>query len=219
MAKKEMNALRFKAYKAIKDKIIYLELKPGEKIFENMLAQSLNVSRTPVREALLMLEHEKLVTCNNSLGFIVKRFSTKDIEEYFALRNIIEDFVIPLVVEKITEEEIAGLKANVDEGEQLIREGADIRAIIRSESEFHELLYLAAKSDILYDTISGLVDKFQWFRAFALSVPEAAGSSLSHHKKIIDFIEEKNIKGFKRIMRIHLNEARRRIIGLPGLLL
>lgn len=219
MAKKEMNALRFKAYKSIKDKIIYLEFKPGEKIFESMVAQSLNVSRTPVREALLLLEHEKLVTCDNNLGFIVKRFSTKDIEEYFGLRIIIEDFVISLVVERITREEIVGLKANVDEGERLIREGADIRAIIRCESEFHELLYLAAKSDVLYDTVSGLVDKFLWFRAFALSVPEAAGSSLSQHKKIIDCIEEKNIKGLKKLMRIHLNEARRRIIGLPGLLL
>jgi len=118
--KKEANALRFKAYKAIKEKIIYLELRPGEKIFENALADSLNVSRTPVREALLMLEHEKLVVCTDSLGFIVRRFSTKDIEEYYALRYAIEEFVISLVVDKITEEEIAALQANVTEGEEII---------------------------------------------------------------------------------------------------
>ena len=59
--------MRFKAYKAIKEKIIYLDFKPGEKIFENVLAKSLNVSRTPVREALLMLEHEKLVTAVTAL--------------------------------------------------------------------------------------------------------------------------------------------------------
>ena len=217
--KKESNALRFKAYKAIKEKIIYLDLRPGEKIFENELAKSLNVSRTPVREALLMLEHEKLVTCNDSLGFIVRRFSAKDIGEYFALRNAIEEFVMLLLVEKITEEEIAGIKANIAEGERLITEGNDIRAIVRCESEFHELLYRAAKSDILYDTISGLVDKFQWFRALALSVPEAAGNSLSQHKKIIKLIEKKDIEGFKKMMRMHLDEARGRLMGLPGLLL
>jgi DNA-binding GntR family transcriptional regulator len=217
--KKESNALRFKAYKAIKEKIIYLDFKPGEKIFENELAKSLNVSRTPVREALLMLEHEKLVTCNESLGFIVRRFSAKDIGEYFALRNAIEEFVILLVMEKITEEEIAGLKANTAEGERLIREGSDIHTIVRTESEFHELLYRAAKSDILFDTISGLVDKFQWFRALALSVPEAAGSSLSQHKKIIKLIEKKDTEGFKKMMSMHLDEARGRIIGLIDILL
>jgi DNA-binding GntR family transcriptional regulator len=217
--KKESNALRFKAYKAIKEKIIYLDFKPGEKIFENVLAESLNVSRTPVREALLMLEHEKLVTCSDSLGFIVRRFNTKDIDEYYALRHAIEEFVIPLVVEKITEEEITDLKVNVAKGERLLSEGRDIQAIVRSESEFHVLLYRAAKSEILYDTISGLVDKFQWFRALALSVPDAARSSLSHHKKIIEFIETKDIGGFKKMMRMHLDEARGRLIGLPGLLL
>jgi len=219
MVKKETNALRFKAYQAIKEKIIYLDLKPGEKIFENMLSKSLNTSRTPVREALLMLQHEKLVTCDDSLGFIVKRFSAKDVQEYFALRKAIEDFVIPLVVEKITKEEIAGLKANISEGKRLVSKGGDIRAIIRSESEFHELLYRAAKSDILYDTVSGLVDRFQWFRALALSVPEAAGSSLSHHEEIINLIEKKDVKGFKKMMHMHLDEALGRIIGLPGILL
>ena len=217
--KKESSALRFKAYNAIKEKIIYLDFKPGEKIFEKMLARSLNVSRTPVREALLMLEHEKLVTCSDSLGFIVRKFNAKDIDEYYALRHIIEEFVAPLVVEKITEGEIAALKANVAEGEELLREGGDIRAIIRSESEFHEMLYKAAKSEILYDTISGLVDKFQWFRALALSVPESACSSLSHHKKIIEFIENRDIEGIKRMMHMHLDEARGRLIGLPGFLL
>jgi len=217
--KKESSALRFKAYKAIKEKIIYLELRPGEKIFENVLARSLNVSRTPVREALLMLEHEKLVTCSDSFGFIVRKFNAKDIDEYYALRHAIEEFVAPLVVEKITEEEMADLKANIAEGEALLSEGCDIQAIIRSESEFHEMLYRAAKSEILYDTISGLVDKFQWFRALALSVPEAARSSLSHHKKIIDFIENKDIEGMKKMMHMHLDEARGRLIGLPGFLL
>jgi DNA-binding GntR family transcriptional regulator len=218
MRKQETDALRFKAYKAIKDKIIYLELKPGEKIFENLLAKSLNVSRTPVREALLMLEHDKLVECNNSLGFIVRRFNAKDIDEYFALRKIIEDFVIDLVIGKITEEEISALRANVTNGEKMIKEG-NIHAIIRCETEFHELLYRAGKSDVLFENISNLVDKFQWFRSLALSVPGAARNSLSQHKQILLLIEEKDKKGSKQLMRSHLDEARSHVIGLPGLLL
>ena len=213
------SALRFKAYHAIKERIIYLEFKPGEKIFESALATSLQTSRTPVREALLMLQHEKLVTCSDSLGFIVRRFNRNDMDEYFALRRAIEDFVIPLVVEKITTKEIAGLKANVLKAGRLIREGGDIRAIVRIESEFHELLYRAAKSEILYDTISGLVDRFQWFRALALSKPEAPGSSLSHHKKMIELIEQKDIEGLKKLMGRHLDEARDNLSSLPGFLL
>ena len=218
MAKGKTTAFRFKAYQTIKEKIVNLELRPGEKIFENTLVESLNISRTPVREALLMLQQEKLVVCNESLGFIVRRFSAKDIEEFYALKKAIEEFVLSVVVERITEEEIGALKANIAEGERIIPEG-DIRAIVRCESEFHELLYRAAKSDILFETISGLVDKGHWVRALALSVPGAAASSLSHHREMVDLIETKNLKALKRMMRSHLDEARSGVLGLPGLLL
>ncbi len=218
MAKRETSALRFKAYTAIKEKLIYLEIKPGEKIFENELAKALNVSRTPVREALLMLEHEKLVFCSDSLGFMVRRFSANDMEEYFAVRNVIEEFVISLVVKRITEGEILDLENNINEAKKIIQEG-NIHKIVRCETEFHDILYKAAKSEVLFETISRLVDKFQLFRALALSVPGAAASSLAQHKKILDAVERKDVKGFKKLMRLHLEEAKGRVAGLPGLLL
>jgi DNA-binding GntR family transcriptional regulator len=215
--KKETSALRFQAYNTIKDQIIHLELRPGEKIFENALAESLKVSRTPVREALLMLEHERLVVCSGSLGFHVRRFSRKDLHDYFALRNAIEELALSLMMENITDEEIKALRANVAAGEQIIANG-DIRAFIDCESEFHEIIYKAAKSDLLFETVSALIDRFQWFRALALSLPGAA-RSLSHHKEIVGSIEAKNIKGVKKTMRSHLSEAEKRIASVPGILL
>jgi len=219
MGKREITtALRFKAYTAIKEKLIYLEIKPGEKVLETELAKALNVSRTPIREALLMLEHEKLVVCSDSLGFMVRRFSAKDVEEYFALRNVIEDFVISLVVKNITEDELSALKNNINEGKKIVKEG-DIHKIVRCESEFHDILYKIAKSEVLFETISRLVDKFQIFRALALSVPGSPGNSLAQHKTIVDLIEKKDVKALKKFMRLHLDEARGKVAGLPGLIL
>jgi hypothetical protein len=137
-----------------------------------------------------MLEHEKLVTCSDSLGFIVKKFNAKDINEYYALGHAIEEFVISLVVEKNNRRGNHRSKGNC-----------------------------SRRSTAPHDIISGLVDKFQWFKALALSVPDAARSSLSHYKRMIEFIENKNTGGFKGIMRMHLDGARGRLMGLPGLLL
>ncbi len=210
--------LRHKIYGLIKDKIINLELKPGQKISETELIKSLKTSRTPVREALLMLEHEKLVVCHDSLGFMVRRLEMKDVEEYFAIREVIENFVLSLVIKNISEDDIAALRQNVESGEETIKEG-DIRKIIKCETEFHEILYRATKSDVLIETISPLIDKFQWFRGLALSVPGAASSSLSQHRKMLDLIEKKDLKGLKRYMKAHLKEAKGRIKYLPGILL
>jgi DNA-binding GntR family transcriptional regulator len=218
MIKRDTGTLRFQAYRAIKEKIIYLDLRPGDKISENELAGLLKVSRTPVREALLMLEHEKLVVCSDSLGFQVTRFNSKDIHEYFSLRNAIEEFALSLVMENITEEEIAALKANVTAGKRIVAAG-DVKAIVRCETEFHEILYAAAKSDLLFETISNLVGRFQWLRALALTDPGAAANSLSQHRKMVGFIETKNVTSLKKAMKSHLKEAEGRLLRLPDILL
>lgn len=218
MEKNKAGVLRHQAYRLIKEKVINLELKPGDKVSEVELARSLNVSRTPVREALLMLEHEKLIICDDSMGFLVRRLNKKDVEEYFAIRNVIEEFVLALVVNNITEEEIKNLRSNIVQGESIIKEG-DMRKIIRCETEFHEIMYKAARSDVLIETISPLIDKFQWFRGIALSVPGAAASSLSQHKRMLESLEIKDLKRLKRLMKAHLAEAKGRVEYMPGLLL
>jgi len=204
------NALRFAAYKAIKDRILYLNLMPGDKIVENEIAASLGVSRTPVREALLMLQNEKLVECNDSTGFIGRRFSPSEIAEYFSVRAVIEKFVMSLVFQRITENELEALRENIRAAERYVEAG-DIRNIIRSSSEFHEILYKAAKSEVLLETISTLVDKFQWLRSIALSASRGARQSVSQHKQILAAIEKKDSKRLKVLLRAHFLGAQKRL--------
>ena len=214
---KQENILRFTAYKAIKDRIIYLDLRPGEKILEGEIAEALRVSRTPVREALLMLENEKLVECTGSAGFIVRKFSAAEIDEYFAVRMVIEGFVMSLVLERITEAELDALRQNVKEGKRYFEAG-DIHNIIRCESEFHEILYRASKSEVLFETISRLTDKFKWLRAIALSVRGGAKQSLTHHGKILAAIERRDSRRLKVLMRSHFEGAQKRLSGTHRLL-
>jgi len=77
------DTLPFKAYQEIKTKTICLKPKPGEKISENEIAEGFKINRTPVREALLILENQKLVECDDRLGVIVKNPTTKEVEKYF----------------------------------------------------------------------------------------------------------------------------------------
>jgi DNA-binding GntR family transcriptional regulator len=217
MTERESKTFRFKAYKAIKDKLISLEIRPGEKIFENELAKALNVSRTPVREALLMLEHEKLVTCSNSLGFVARRLVAKDVEEYFAVRYIIEEFVMSLVVERITDNEISDLEDNLNQTTNVLKEG-NIQGIIRCETEFHDILYRAAKSEVLLETIYNLVDKFQLLRSFLANVPGGGEASATEHKAILDAIKGRDAKRAKELMRLHLESAQKKVLGLQNIL-
>jgi DNA-binding GntR family transcriptional regulator len=184
---------------------------------EAEIAASLNVSRTPVREALLMLENEKLVECKGSTGFIVRKFSAKEVEEYFAVRRVIEEFVMTLVLERITEDELEAVKENVRQAEEWLA-AKDIHNVVRCESEFHELLYKAAKSEVLFETISALIDKFKWLRAIALNTRGGSAQSVEQHKKILAAIERQDGRAIKKIMRTHLLDAQKKLAGVHGLL-
>jgi DNA-binding GntR family transcriptional regulator len=203
---KDKKTFRVKAYQEIKDRITYLVLKPGEKIFENEIAESLGISRTPVREALLLLENEQLVECLPRLGYMVKRLTNPEIVEYFSLRRTLEIFAVPLIIERITDEEIEALRENLREAETSVTDG-DLRSIIRCETEFHQILYGATKSDIFSRTILSLVDNFQLIRAIAMMAPGGRRESVSDHKCILEAIERRDGDELLRLMKEHIDRA------------
>jgi DNA-binding GntR family transcriptional regulator len=213
-SKKE--TLRFKAYKEIKAKIISLYLKPGEKIFENEIAKALKISRTPVREALLILENEKLVECDGRIGFIVKKLNAKEIEEYFSIRKLFEAFAVPLIVERITASEIEALKKNITEAQAYLKR-KDFHNIVQCETKFHEILWRATKAEVFFQTISSLSDKFQWIRAIALSAEGACRESIDDHKKILSLVERKDSTTLKKFIALHIEHAREKYALTQGL--
>lgn len=197
-----------KAYEDIKQRIIYFDLKPGDRIFESEIARSLGISRTPVREALLILENEGLVERDSRLGFIVRRLSREEVEEYFSIRRILECYAVPLIVDRVTSAELRALEANVRQAEICVEKN-DLRKIIKYETEFHEILYRSAKSDIFLRTISGLVDKFHWIRAIALAAPGGSRQSLNDHKNLLEAVRNRDPKELKRLVQLHLRHAKK----------
>ena len=202
--------LRHKAYEKIKDLILFLDLKPGQKIVETEIAERLKIGRTPVREALLMLENEKLVICGEKKGFVVRSLSIGEMKEYFKMRMLMEHFAIPLIIERITPSEIKALEKNITKAEETV-ENCKLRDIIRYETQFHEILYKATKSEIFIETISALVDKFQWLRAIGLSAEQGARESLNDHRRIFDTIVNKDEKRVKKLIEEHLQHAEKKV--------
>jgi DNA-binding GntR family transcriptional regulator len=204
--RKNKKSLREEAYKLIKDRILFLDLKPGEKVFEAEVADILSASRTPVREALFALEHEGLVECDAKLGYIVKSFSGKNVEEYIGIRKALELYATPLIVERITPGQTKALKKNIQTAKVYFNK-KDLKNSIRCETEFHQILYKATGSDIFFNTISSLVDKFQLIRAIALFGPDGPSLSLTQHEMILEAIERRDVQKLEKTVILHLNAA------------
>ncbi|MBW2030976.1 MAG: GntR family transcriptional regulator [Deltaproteobacteria bacterium] len=209
MARKSQDRenLRIKAYKEIRDRILMFELRPGEKIFEKDLAQSLKVSRTPVREALLILERERLVECDERLGFIVRRMQVKEIDEFFQIRELLEVYAAPLIIKRILPSEIAALEKNIRKTSNHL-EKLDYRNFVRGVIDFHEILWRSVKSELFFQVISGLSDMFIWFRALTARNREEMAVSLKGHKSILAAIRSKNTEELISALRNHLSHSK-----------
>jgi DNA-binding GntR family transcriptional regulator len=205
--------LRHQAYKIIKDKIIYLQVKPGESLFDSELEKEISIGRTPVREALLMLESEKLVECKNKSGYRVRKLSREEAYDYFAIRQVFEDFAIPLIIKGLTDDIVAELEQNIEKAKGYA-ERNDFYNIIRYETEFHDILYRTTNSKVFVEVISGIVDKFQWLRAIGLSAPGGIQESLDEHMKILAAYKAGDISEIRRITELHLLDAREKFASM-----
>jgi DNA-binding GntR family transcriptional regulator len=207
---------RYTAYEAIKNKILYLELRPGDVISEAQIAKSLGVGRTPAREALLLLEKEGLIEIKENVGFTVRKFGLEETEEYRLVRTLIEEYAVSMAIQRITKEELEALRENVKQLSKTLETG-DLMSAVRYESEFHEMIYRAARSDVVRETVSGLNSKFLWIRAAALSKKGAVAQCVIQHSQILQEIEKKDIGGAKKRLRQHLKNGWGRLVDLRWL--
>lgn len=210
--------LRYKAKEIIKNKIISFDIKPGEALREGTIAKELGMGRTPVREALLMLEQERLVECISNVGYMVRKLTRKEADDYYALREALEEFAAPLIIERITSTEIKELKKIQAKSEKYAA-ARDMRGVATCNTEFHELLYAATRSDAFLGLISHLIDKIRWLLAMAVASRTGPTEALEDHRRIIGAIEDKSVTDLKTEIRLHLKHARERYLSLAEMLL
>lgn len=200
------NYTRYLCYEKIKNKILYLELKPGEVFTEAEISKMLNIGRTPAREALLLLEKEGLIRIKSNVGFIIRQFGAKEIDEYRIIRTFIEKHALSLAIPKIKDRHLDQLKENLDNLQKSIQENHFLDSV-KYETEFHELIYDAAESEVVYETLEGINNKFLWIRAAAMSNRKAPLQCLEQHTKILVEIENKDIKRAQKYMHQHINSG------------
>jgi DNA-binding GntR family transcriptional regulator len=143
------------AYLAIRDMIVELEIPPGARLVENDLAARLNVSKTPIREAIALLETDSLVDITPYRGATVRWLSTLEMEEQRFLIDAVELPAVPLVVERITKPELSELGKVIRQMKRA-RAKNDGRTFRRLSSSTHAMLFASVGYPRLDRFISAL---------------------------------------------------------------
>lgn len=187
MRKKQIErhqTLREKILETIRDAILKGSLKPGERVSEPDLAERFGISRTPIREAFRQLESEGYLQVIPRKGAVVASLSERDIEEFYAIKIILEGFAARMAAEKLTEKDIERLESINDRLQQIAQEG-DVKTFFRVHNEFHEVFIKAAGNERLYEMINQLVMKFKRLRLASLSQPGRMDISVEEHRNMI----------------------------------
>jgi DNA-binding GntR family transcriptional regulator len=154
---------------------------------ENELAQTLGMSRTPVREALIALAREGLVEISSQRGFRLRQLSAEQRQEIFDLRLLLEPFSVRKLAATAGEAEVRRLRELVDAQEELSGHGEQA-AFLALDEEFHLLIPELLGLDRTHDTMSGLRGAM-WLMGFeALALPQRHTAVIAEHRAVVDAI-------------------------------
>lgn len=180
-----------KVYETVKDWIIEGQFQPGEKVSDIEIADYFKVSRTPVREALQLLEAQKLVKSYPGKATLVTELETDNIEKWYQPMATLQQLAVTLAVEKIKPEHIHRLRLLADEFAECVKEQEKPMPILKADKEFHRCIleiaeneYITDFCDVLWIHIQRL--EYSFFRDTPLD------ESIEEHEKLIDALERKD---------------------------
>lgn len=175
----------------IRDAIVSGGLKAGSRVSEPELAERYGISRTPIREAFRQLESEGYLTVIPRRGAVVSELSPKDVEEFYAIKSIMEGYAARRACENLSSKNLDRLQSINDKLAELALNG-DIKHFFKIHNDFHELFIKAADNEKLHELIAGLVTRFQRLRFTSLSLPGRMEISVQEHEKIIAAFRNKD---------------------------
>jgi len=193
-------------YESLRNTIISGKIPVGERIVEKEYAERLNISRTPVREALRALEVEELVEYIPRVGVVVKRITMEDVFEIYKIRQHLEVLAAISAMDNITDEEINEIEELLTITEEKNAEG-DINEVIRLFGVFNQKIYEASRMKRLTSMISKLNEYLQRFRNISISDNLRRESALKDHREILRAIVVKDKNGIESIIKNHLEKS------------
>ena len=204
--------LRKQIYELLKENILAGELHPGQKISEQKIAEELNVSRTPVREAIQLLESEDLVAVVPKRGvFIAGIKSKKEINDIFQVRVNLEGLAACLTAKNIQAQKMNRLEQFLEEF-KTDPENMTLQQCIDIDISFHQFIYDTADNIWLQKMLDNLLEQINRFRASSFSQEGRMDISLEEHLEMAEAFKEKNPEKARRLAENHVENARASIV-------
>ncbi len=199
----ERSVLSDQVSQAITDGLIDGRFQPGDSLVENELSEMLGISRSPIREALVELQKAGLITKRPGRRAVIRSWSTRDLEELFAIRALLEGYAARLATSRGEELDVERLREIVVE----MRQAADddnFSGLVRLDLAFHEEIWLLSGNALLQTVLNGLKQQFRLFLTMNWKFHGGADRVHANHQVVIDALESGNPDTAEEVMKEHI---------------
>jgi len=189
--------------------IVERRLVPGTKLAEQKIADIFKVSRTIVRQALIQLGGDRLVTLEKAHGAHVAMPSIEEARQVFEMRNMLESAMVRQLCARITDAQVAQLKAHLLEERQAVKRG-DVATRTHLLADFHVVLAQLLGNDVLANSLRDLLNRSQLISLMYQS-SHSADESQREHELVVDAIERRDATAAARLMASHITSVERNL--------
>ena len=206
-------SLTDRVYATLRSEILTAQRRPETFLLEHELAAEFGVSKTPIREALRLLVHEGWVVVLPRKGYLVRPLRLQDVREIFAMRQVIEPFLVVEAIKRGTEEQLDELEAHVDAQAA----ATSATEALDAAADFHIGIAKLAGNGRAERIMIGLVDEARRMNYVspALSRRLREDAEIQDHRDLIDAMRRQDIEQAYDVMERHSHESlRQKLLGL-----
>ena len=197
-------------YRYLKEKILNLEIAPGEQIHINEFAEKLEISRTPIREAFLRLMADGLIEVRPRVGYFVTEITEQDICELFEIRELVEARAAKKATGMLSDEDLTEMQNILDESNQAVKKG-NLDVFIKNDVKFHGYLERCIQNNHMRAFIDSIMDLTHRERIMSTQMPENVEQTLIEHQRILDGLKKRDANLAEWFMGEHLSKVCERL--------
>lgn len=194
------------AYQKLRESIAGGELKPGHRVMEVEIAEWLDVSRTPVRDALRRLESEGMLVMEPRNGLVVASITRSAMLELYVMREVLESTAARLCARHASDSELLQLEELVNREENL---QDDAQALVRLNRHFHDAIHRGAHNRFLEKSLNAVNDSMILLGKSQMLIPERAQEARAEHAELSGAIRRRDADAAEAIARKHVQSAQK----------
>lgn len=201
------------AVSRIKEMMYHHEIVPGQKLLYRELAGKLNMSVTPIIQALNRLQFMNIVRSERNKGYYVDEANPQEARELFMAREALETYLVPTIIKGITDVKLDAIKKAMDAHAKGLSVSQYRRNLMLVDTSFHLKIIECSENMVFYDTCKSIFERIYLKYRPEFMKEDRLKEAAEEHKMLFEALKSRDVTKFRRLSKQHIKNGSKHIVG------